>query len=212
MAVHAPIPEGKKEGVSYWGWPDEFQSWTWPGQEGKTLEVSVYSRCPEVRLELNGKVIGQKPVSDETKLTAKFDVPYVPGELKAIGISDGKEVANKTLMTAGKPASLALLPDRDQINANRNDLAYITVEIRDKDGNRVPGAGIEVSLTVTGDGELIASGNGSPDDMQSFNKPVCKTYNGRCLAIIRPFARAGKIKLVAEAEGISPAEVDIMTR
>ena len=212
MAVHAPIPEGKKEGVSYWGWPDEFQSWTWPGQEGKTLEVSVYSRCPEVRLELNGKVIGQKPVSDETKLTAKFDVPYVPGELKAIGISDGKEVANKTLMTAGSPASLALIPDRDQINANRNDLAYITVEIRDKDGNRVPGAGIEVSLTVTGDGELIASGNGSPDDMQSFNKPVCKTYNGRCLAIIRPFARAGKIKLVAEAEGISPAEVDIMTR
>src|SRR5476649_2303144 len=25
MAVHAPLPEGKREVVSYWGWPNEWQ-------------------------------------------------------------------------------------------------------------------------------------------------------------------------------------------
>jgi hypothetical protein len=70
------------ERVSGWGWPDETQSWNWHGQEGKPLQVAVYSRCDSVRLELNRKMIGEKSVSSATKLTAKFDVPYQPGELR----------------------------------------------------------------------------------------------------------------------------------
>jgi beta-galactosidase len=53
MMVHAPIPDGQRERVSAWGWPDEAQSWNWSGQEGKPLQVAVYSRCESVRLELN---------------------------------------------------------------------------------------------------------------------------------------------------------------
>ena len=60
IAVHAPLPDTCKEKISYWGWPDEQQSWTWPGNEGKKLSVNVYSRSPLVRLELNGKIIGEK--------------------------------------------------------------------------------------------------------------------------------------------------------
>jgi beta-galactosidase len=44
MAVHAPLANGCKEFVSYWGWPDEMQSWTWPGHEGTMMQVNVYSR------------------------------------------------------------------------------------------------------------------------------------------------------------------------
>jgi beta-galactosidase len=212
MAVHAPFPRGKKEYISYWGWPDEYQSWTWPGEEGKTLQVSVYSRCQEIRLELNGKVISQKPVSDESQLTAKFDVPYTPGELKAVGLTDGKEVATRIFKTSGEPASLALIPDRNQINADRNDLSYVSVEVRDKEGNLVTNSAIKIKLTVTGDGELLASGNAAPDDMKSFRKPLCRTFNGKCLAIIRPFTNAGSIKVKAEAKGLSPVSVEITTR
>ena len=100
--AHAPLPDGVHENVSGWGWPDETQSWNWPGREGKPMQVAVYSRCDNVRLELNGKVIGEKPVSAATKLTAKFDVPYEAGELRAVGLSNGKEVAKTTLKTAGR--------------------------------------------------------------------------------------------------------------
>lgn len=212
MAVHAPLPNGKTEGISLWGWPQEYQSWTWPGEEENSLQVSLYSSCQEVRLELNGKVIGQKKTSDNTRLTAKFDVPYSAGELKAVGLIDGKEVATKLLKTAGKPASLGLISDRVKINADRNDLAYVTVEVRDKDGNLVPDSDIHVKFTVTGDGELLASGNAAPDDMKSFRKPECKTYNGKCLAIIRPFTKAGSIIVTAESEGIPAAVVEITTQ
>ena len=104
MLVHSPIPEGDKEWISRWGWPEEWKSWNWPGNEGKTMQVSVYSNYEEIRLELNGKEIGTKKVSDETKLTARFELEYQPGELVAIGFKDGKEVERQSLKTTGKPA------------------------------------------------------------------------------------------------------------
>jgi beta-galactosidase len=212
MAVHAPLPAGKKEEISMWGWPAEYQSWTWPGEEGDTLQVSVYSHCQEVRLELNGKVIRQKQTSDETSLTAKFTVPYSPGELKAIGIINGKEVATKVFKTAGKPSHLILTSDRTHINADRNDLAYVSVEVRDKDENLIPDTDISVKFTVSGAGELLASGNAAPDDMHSFRKPECRTFNGKCLAIIRPYSKAGSIKVNAEAAGLPNTTIEILTR
>lgn len=212
MAVHAPIPEGQRERVSGWGWPDESQSWNWAGQEGKPLQVAVYSRCESVRLELNGKAIGEKPVTGVTKLTATFDVPYAPGELKAIGLIQGKAVAEKILKTGGAPKKLKLIADRDTIRADRNDLSYVTVEVVDADGQRVPNAEISVRFTVTGAGELAAQGSGSPNTPASFRAPTCRTFEGRCLAILRPTGSRGKIQLRAEAEGCEASSVTVATR
>jgi beta-galactosidase len=128
MAVHAPMPDTCKEQISYWGWPEEQQSWTWPGNEGKKLSVNVYSRSPLVRLQLNGKVIGEKQIPDSL-ITAKFEVPYEAGELKAIAIENGKEVGNVVLKTTTAPKTILLKADRSTIQARRNDLSYVTVEI-----------------------------------------------------------------------------------
>jgi beta-galactosidase len=212
MMVHAPMPDGAWERVSSWGWPDETRSWTWPGQEGKPLQVAVYSRCESVRLELNGKVIGEKPVSAATKLTAKFDVPYQPGELCAIGLINGKAVAKTTLKTTGEPHAIRLTADHSAIRADRNDLSYVTVEVIDRNGNRVPNATIPVRFTVTGAGELAATGSTAPNDPSSFHAPTRKTYEGRCLAILRPKGGAGKIQLKAEADGLKSAMVEVRTQ
>ncbi len=212
MMVHMPLPDGVYENVSGWGWPDETQSWTWPGQEGKSLQVAVYSRCDSVRLELNGKVIGEKPVSAATKLTAKFDVPYQPGELCAIALIGRKEVAKTTLKTAGESVGIRLTADRPTIRADRNDLSYVTVEVVDAKGNRVPNATIPVRFTLSGAGELAATGSAAPNDASSFHVPLRTTYEGRCLAILRPTGAAGKIQLKAEADGLKPATIAIRTR
>jgi beta-galactosidase len=212
MAVHAPIPEGQRERVSGWGWPDESQSWNWPGQEGKPLQVAVYSRCESVRLELNGKSIAEKPVSDATKLTAKFDVPYAPGELKAVGLIQGKAVAEKILRTSGAPRKLKLIVDREKIRADRNDLSYVTVEVVDADGHRVPNAEVPVRFSVTGAGELAAQGSSSPNTPASFRALVRKTFEGRCIAILRPLGSRGKIQLKAEADGLGSSQITAITR
>jgi beta-galactosidase len=212
MAVHAPIPSGMKEIVSMWGWPDEQQSWNWAGSEGQKLQVNVYSNYPEVRLELNGKVIGTKPISAETKLTATFEVPYEAGELKAVALQDGKEMSTKIMKTTGKPVKIRLTADRAEIKASRNDLSYVTVEVIDEAGNLVPDAVLPVQFAVEGAGELAAVENGNPTDMKSFRHPQVNSFKGKCLVILRPTGTSGEIKLKAESEGLEGSALVVILK
>jgi beta-galactosidase len=214
MVVHAPVPEGKREIVSQWGWPNEWQSWNWAGNEGKVMDVRVFSNYPLIRLELNGKVIAEQRSGEDTKLITTFKVPYQAGVLKAIAIKDGKEVASKQLTTTGQPTKIKLVADRSVIKANRNDLSYVKIVITDAAGNIIPDASIPVKLTVSGDGEIAGSGSARPDDMESVNNPVCKTYRGAALAILRPLKnnQKGTIKLKVEADGLSTGEVSVVLK
>ena len=202
MLVHAPIPEGRKEIISNWGWPNELKSWTWEGLEGTPLQVSVYSRCDEVRLELNGELIGTKPVSEETKLTARFDVPYQPGELVAVGLKNGQETVRQVLKTAGKPASLKITAEREIVSASYNDLAYFNVEVLDENGLLVPHAEIPVEFAIDGIGTLQAVGNGNPTGMISFQQPRVLTYRGKCQVIVRSSETPGEISVTAGSQGL----------
>ena len=206
MLVHEPIPEGRHEVLSWWAWPREEVSWNWAGDEGHPLQVAVYSRCETVRLELNGEIIGEQPVAD---LKAVFEVPYAEGTLKAYGMRGGKTVAEKTLQTAGAPAAIRLTADRTLIRHDRNDLAYVTVEVVDADGRRVPTAEVNVKFSVEGVGELAGQTSGSPDKPASFKAPECTTMNGRCIAILRPTGASGEMVLCAEAADLVPAQVNV---
>jgi beta-galactosidase len=211
MMVHAPIPEGMKETVSYWRWPDEYQSWNWTGNEGKMMDVRAFSSYQVIRLELNGKTIAEQSVSDSSKFIVNFKVPYEPGALKAIALNNGIEVASKELRTTGFPAKIKLTADRLKIKANRNDLSYVKIEITDNQGNVIPDASIPVILIVGGIGQIAGSGNACPYDMESFNNKVCKTYRGQALAILRPLEdkNRGMITLRADANGLVSGEINI---
>jgi beta-galactosidase len=212
MLVRMPIPEGRKEMISAWGWLNELPSYTFPGAEGKSLQVHVYTKYDSVRLVLNGKIIGVQAASVRTKLTATFTVNYEPGELKAIGLKNGKAVDSVILKTAGKPAGIRLVADRKNIKANPNDLAYVTAEVVDAKGNLVPDAEFLLHFTVNGNGKIIATGNANPSGVESMQQPQHKAFHGKCLAIIQPKGNAGKITLKAEAIGLKETEIIINTQ
>jgi beta-galactosidase len=213
MFVHTPIPSGKKEIVSPWGFPDEMKSWSWPGHEGEKMLVHIYTRSKLVKLELNGKTIGEAIVDDGKSITATFEVPYKPGTLTAHCFDSGVETASETIKTVGKPAAIRLKADRSTIKADRNDLSYIMVEITDAEGNVVPYANdVLVNFEVSGNGEIAGVGSGNPTDMSSFQQPQKKTWQGRCLAIIRPKGEAGKITLKAKAEGLTESSIEITAK
>jgi len=212
MFVHKPIPPGKKELVSPWGFPDELKSWNWDGHEGENMQVHVYTHSKLVKLELNGKVIGEHAVDDTKSITATFEVPYEAGTLTARCFDNGVETASERIRTVGKPASIWLIADRSTIKADRNDLSYVMAEILDAEGNIVPDADdLLVNFEISGNGEIAGVGSGSPTDMSSFQQPRKKTWQGRCLVIMRPKGQAGKIVLKAKAEGLKDALVEIVT-
>jgi len=209
MGVEEIAPGGKQWQISGWGWRREQQSWTWPGNEGKSMNVYVYSQCKEVRLELNGKVVETQTAKPDSKFVYLFRVPYQPGELKAITLADGKEVAEKSLKTTGPAAMLKITADRQLITPDRNDLAYLTVELVDSNGNRVYNEDKTIGFTVKGEAGIIGVGNGNPTEAKSFQADHCKTCHGRAIVILRPSGKQGNVVLTATADRLPPASCNL---
>jgi beta-galactosidase len=210
MFVHRPVPAGKKEVTSSWGFPDELKSWNWKGHEGEKFQVHVYTRSQQVRLELNGRIVGEQNLEQGKSITATFDVQYEAGKLIARCYDNGKETASETIETTGKPIAVRLIADRTGIKADRNDLSYIRAEIIDSEGNIVPDADdIRVTFEVKGRGELAGVGSGNPKDMSGFKQANKKTYQGICLAIVRPETTPGRIHIRAGADSLKTASLTI---
>jgi len=210
MFVHKPVPQGKTEIVSPWGFPDELKSWNWAGHEGEKFLVHVYTRSQKVRLELNGRIVGEQDLDQDQSITAAFNVPYEAGSLIARCYDNGMETASQIIETTGKTLAIRLIADRARIKADRNDLSFVSAEIIDSKGNVVPSANdIMVTFKVSGKGEIAGVGSGNPRDLSSFQQPGKKAFQGRCLAIVRPKTTPGKIYLRATAEGLKEALLTI---
>lgn len=210
--VHEPIPEGLVEDISMWGWPRELPVWDWKGSEGKPLQVRVFTKASQVKLQLNGTVIGEKLITEADQYIAVFEVPYQAGELTAIALNDGKEVARKVLATPGEPATIRLTADRIIINADRNDLSFVKIEVLDKNGQLVVQNPVKIKIEVTGAGELIASGNANPADMVSVNNSELSTFRGKAQAILRPFETPGELTIKVSSDGLKTGELKVVVQ
>jgi beta-galactosidase len=207
--VRLPEPEGKKVVAVGWAVYPTLPSWNWPGQEDKDLQVEVYSGAEKVRLFLNDKFIGEKPTGREQHFMALFTLPYAPGKLKAIGIRGDRIVAESDLTTAGDPARLRLTADRTLLQADGQDLSFITIEALDGNGQFQPDADQEVQFAISGHGAIAAVGNGDGKDGTSYQGDRRKLFHGRAIVIVRTSRQAGQIHLTANAPGLSQEVIDI---
>lgn len=196
---------------SKWHWQDVVDSWNWEGWENEALEVEVYCAHEEVELILNEKSLGKQKTNRENQWIGRWTVPYVPGELKATAYSQGEQVDSWKLVTASEPAQLMLLADRSSIKADGQDLSFIQVELRDGEGKRCATAENLIDFEISGPGILAAVGSSNPMSSESFQQPRRKTYQGRCLVIIRSTREEGDIRLEASAEGIAPVSIVIQS-
>lgn len=207
--VQSPVPSYMLKHDSPWGWEDVKSSWTWPGYEGKDMEVVAYSTCDSVQLLLNNKLIGSEETSRATEFKASWQVPYTKGTLKVVGYRKGMKVSEDQLFTANNPEKIRLTADRNTIKADGQDLSYITVEITDKNGILNPQANNQVNFSIEGNGKIIAVGNSNPTSIESFQQPTRKAFDGKCLVIVQAGKQAGKIRLKASSGNLKGAEIVI---
>lgn len=210
--VRLPEPEGKKIIATMWATYPTLPSWSWPGQEGKQLEVEVYSGAEKVKLFLNDKEIGEKPTGREQEFKAVFSVPYAPGTLKALGLRGDRVVAENVLTTAGEPVRLRVTADRTGVRADGQDLSFVTVEVVDAHGLPDLKADQEVQFEISGPGVIAGVGNGDGQDADSYQADRRKLFQGRALVVIRASRRPGPIKLTAKSSGLSDGSLTINAR
>ena len=188
--------------------------WNWKGREGEVTPVFVYTSYPKAELFINGKSQGVREKNDSTLQTRYRlmwnETRYEPGELKVVAYDkDGNRAAEKIVRTAGKPHQLVVTSNTDKLAANGDDLAYLTVQVADKDGNIVPTDSRRVKFNVTGAGSFEATANGDPTCVLPFQNAEMDLFSGAATAIVRSGAQPGEIKFTVSAKGVKPATYTI---
>lgn len=208
LSVRQP-EDDKKIILANAGWFPTWESWTWPGREGKPMAVDVYSRYPSVRLYLNDTLEGEMPTTRKENFQATFKLPYQPGILKAVGVEDGKESESMQLETVSDPASIKLSADRSTIHADGQDLSFIQVDVLDKQGRLQPNADGLISFTLTGPGTIAGLGNAWLKSTEPFQGTTCHVYHGRALIVLRGSKTPGTLDLKADSPGLASSKVAI---
>ena len=197
--------------------------WNW--QEGEKLPVFVYASGDEAELFVNGKSLGRRrkgsnqarsgifagdyyAVCDRYRLMW-FDVPFEPGEVKAVAYRAGRKIGEATVRTCSKPVAVKLTPERKDLPADGETLAFVQVDVVDAAGTRDARASNRVSFALSGPGRIVAVGNGNARGHDSFkavgSHPL---YRGKAVAIVRRERGATEpVTLTATAEGLAPASV-----
>ncbi len=158
-----------------------------------------------------------KESSTDRNLYLTWYVPYQDGIIEAVAYDkDGVEITNTVgrsmVRTTGEEAKLDAEADRQTIDADGKDLAYITVDVKDADGNIVPDANNNVKFNVTGDGVLVGVDNGKQADHQSFQDDNRNAYNGSLVAIVQSTKNAGSFTVTATANGLESDSVTVTTK
>ncbi|QFG22228.1 glycoside hydrolase family 2 TIM barrel-domain containing protein [Actinomadura sp. WMMB 499] len=206
IAVQRPEHHGETWAASPWAWSDTVAGWTWPGFEGRPVQVEVYSAADEVELLVNGRSLGRAPAGGRHRFRAEFDTVYEPGELVAVAYQGGAETGRHLLRSATGPVRLRAEPDRPAITATHGDLAYVTLTLTDAEGTLHTAADRPVSAEVSGNGLLAGFGSAAPSTRERFDAAEHRTYEGRALAVLRPTG-TGEIRLRASAPECEPVEV-----
>lgn len=209
-AVQLPMHYGENACCTPWATPEAISSWTWPGYEGKHCIVEVYSDAPEVELFVNNKSIGKKASGEKKRYKAEFDTVYETGELKAVAYYMNGITEEFILKTAKDKVVLDAVADR--ILIEKNDLSYISLELKDTKGVLWTLKDRKVKLTIEGSGVIQGFGSADPLSEENFFDEERTTYYGRALAIIRAKDETGVIRVIAEAEGVEPVTVEIKVK
>ncbi len=207
-----------------------FPHWNWKGNEGKVIQVIAYSNCDSVELFLNGKSFGVKSAvfpqqgssvswntfakpyvqATTSDLHLSWDVPYEPGILKVVG-KKGGIVVTEEVRTTSNPVSIRISSDRNEIDADAQDIANVKVEIVDENGWTVPDADNLIEFKVEGEGFLAGTDNGNPNDKTQMQSKQRNAFNGLALAVVKSTRKNGVIRIKATSQNLKESVLQIIT-
>ena len=193
--------------------------------------VYVVSTADAVELFLNGRSLGKGKQRYRYLFTFE-NVPFEPGTLEAVA-SDGSRYK---LETAGEPYQLKLtaIENPEGTKADGADMVLFQVEVLDKQGRRCPLDDRMVNFELKGEaqwvGGIAVRNNQSlqrPDDNRpeglldaAATKNISDNYVGATSlpvecgvnrVLVRTTTKAGVIRLTAQAEGLTKAEIKVKT-
>ena len=155
--------------------------------------------------------------SGHQSLYATFTVRYAEGTLEAKAYeADGTTPITDTegrnvVKTTSAPAKLTVQADRPKIVADGDDLSYITIDVKDANGNLVNTDDVNVQLSIEGNGKIVGVDNGRQPDHTSYQSLTRKAAAGQLVAIVQSTDQAGSFTVTATADGLTQGSVKVTT-
>ncbi len=184
-----------------------------------SLSVNVFSNADSVKLYQNNVL-----VKEITRAEASSSVPnivkkggspiftfnlnsFVPGELRAEAILDGKVVQTHTVRTPGQASQIQIeVRDRGvKPVADGSDLIPVYLKVVDANGTVVPNYSGQVKISVTGEGQLIGTG------IPRIGVEEQYVEGGIGFSFVRTTGTSGAIQISASSDGLISANETVNT-
>lgn len=185
----------------------------------RSSDVMVFSNCDSVRLYQNGVLLNEitrkKNSTTAPSIAKRGGSPYFifsrpnrqAGTLLAEGILDGKVVVSHEIKTPEAAARIAIEPATKgmPLVADGSDLVPVYFKVVDKNGTLVPDATNAIKITVEGEGQLVGKG------IPRLEVEKQHVDAGLGFAFIRSSAKAGKITIKAESDGLASGTQELVS-
>jgi beta-galactosidase len=76
----------------------------------------------------------------------------------------------------------------------------------------VPTANNAIEFKVEGEGILLGTDNGNPQDRTMMKSNQRNAFNGLALAVIQSNGKSGNIQITATSEGLKKADIMVVTK
>lgn len=185
----------------------------WDFNPGQKIDVRVVSNAPEVELFFNKVSQGRVKLQQGNKKDyfGDWQLCYAPGELYAAAYDEtGKVIAEDSKVSFSDAVQISLEADRYIISANDEEMVFVTISMKDKNGNPVENANNRVCVTVSGAGMLAGLDNGDSTDTDQYHTDSKQLFGGKLLAVIRSNGAAGEIKVSVSSEGMREESLKII--
>lgn len=222
---------GFEKGVSIWyqvwwglaaGWPNIsslVKAWPpWSGTEGSNVKITAVAAAASLQLAVNGIAQGE-PVSLSHLSFATWSVPFSPGNYSITSFdSNGAVLGYVVSQSSGSANALLAQVDwqgsgpQGELLAGQRDAALIVISVIDSNGIVVRSANLNITVTVTGPGELLGLGNGDHlNHLPGQGITTMPAYKGFLRAIVRSgqSATGAPVVVTASADGLVGTFIEI---
>lgn len=179
--------------------------WNHPVPDGEIIPVIVYTNCDKVTLKVNGRKLGIRKVPANG--SARWDVPYHPGRVEAVGYKAGHVAVKTVLETTGPAVDVRLSASKTALSRDGADVVVLDIEAIDAKGRFVPDAEMPLHVNVEG-ATLLGWGNGDPG-FKAVERPLdgnaldITTFSGCAQVLVRSIAgQTGPVRVTVGAQTV----------
>lgn len=152
--------------------------WTWPGREGETTPVHVYTSGDEAELFVNGVSQGRKTKGRYEYRFVWDAVRYEPGEVRVKTWRKGRAWAEDVVKTALGFARI------ERVTRKFGRLSFVTFALKDKNGTVCPNADRTLSFKTRPGTRLVSLCNGDATSRENFKGTGMRTFHGLLVAAV----------------------------